>query len=387
MPHIRLYTYNMTMKSRYNEFNLLKVLAIFGLPAVHITEIINSNEELLSEAHITFNIVIISLCMFGASLFMICMGFGISNAYNGNYMLRGIQFLLLGLILNVLRYVVPDLFKYLLTDMSFNTFCSNLAKCFKSDIYYFVGLFFILYAVLRHFKLSDYVILGISIIILIDNIALYRFIDIDNTLISCICGNFFYVDNMSCFPLATWFVFPCIGIVLGDFLKKLDTEKYAKAMKYMLICSSFVFINFIGIFMINDWTFYDILTELVGAFNYYYIDTLSVILLTCITFFTIPIAYYICKKRIKGRVIRYLLKMSVYLVPFYMLQWIVIDWTFAVFDILNVTVTNTVIHIILMVGITFICAVISSKYGKKLMRLLMKITWLKPKQKVEKVIS
>lgn len=64
--------------TRFGEFELLKAIAILGLPAVHIME--EAIEAGYAGAGLTqFGQAIIGLCAFGPSVFMICMGFGIGG--------------------------------------------------------------------------------------------------------------------------------------------------------------------------------------------------------------------------------------------------------------------------------------------------------------------
>ena len=61
--------------TRFGEFELLKAIAIMGLPAVHLME--EAMEGGFASNGLTkFGTGIVGLCAFGPSVFMMCMGFG-----------------------------------------------------------------------------------------------------------------------------------------------------------------------------------------------------------------------------------------------------------------------------------------------------------------------
>ena len=65
--------------TRFGEFELLKAIAIIGLPAVHLME--ESMEKGFASPGLEqFGNAILVLCAFGPSVFMLCMGFGIGGA-------------------------------------------------------------------------------------------------------------------------------------------------------------------------------------------------------------------------------------------------------------------------------------------------------------------
>ena len=83
--------------TRFGEFELLKAIAIIGLPTVHVME--EALEAgIASERLMALGNGIIGLCVFGPSVFMICMGFGIGGGRTSADSIRrnGIQFLLIG---------------------------------------------------------------------------------------------------------------------------------------------------------------------------------------------------------------------------------------------------------------------------------------------------
>ena len=79
---------------RFGEFDLLKALAILGLPAVHILEEGMYN-NVVSDGVTSLEAVIVALCIIGPSVFMICMGFSMGGTRSSPYSLmkQGFRFL------------------------------------------------------------------------------------------------------------------------------------------------------------------------------------------------------------------------------------------------------------------------------------------------------
>ena len=99
-----------TPLTRFGEFELLKAIAIIGLPAIHLMEEAIEG-GFASPELMKFGSLIIGLCAFGPSVFMMCMGFGIGGGKTSADGIRrnGIQFLLIGAILNIFRWLIPGI--------------------------------------------------------------------------------------------------------------------------------------------------------------------------------------------------------------------------------------------------------------------------------------
>ena len=89
---------------------------------------------------------------------------------------------------------------------------------------------------------------------------------VTNNILMRVVGNFVYVDETSCFPLLSWAIFPTVGILLGEVLKKADDEKRAKIMKYMLIFSSVAFVSFLVFLWLGKFNFLNVLVSPINAY-------------------------------------------------------------------------------------------------------------------------
>jgi hypothetical protein len=72
---------------------------------------------------------------------------------------------------------------------------------------------------------------------------------VTNGIAASLLGNLVYVDKNSCFPLLSWSIFPSIGILLGEVLKKADEPKRENFMRRTLDFSLVLFVSFTVFFV------------------------------------------------------------------------------------------------------------------------------------------
>ncbi len=379
--------------TRFGEFELLKAIAIIGLPAVHLME--EAMEKgFASPGLMKFGNAILVLCAFGPSVFMVCMGFGIGGGKTSPKNIRenGIQFLMIGLLLNIFRWFLPGLLRSLVLHRNM---MQDIDFCLQSDIYYFTGLYFIFYSYLKEWKIPISGIIMISILMLTANTLLTPvthnmfpdLMDNDPTndtvpllVIGSLLGNLVYVDHTSCFPLLSWAIFPSIGVLLGEILKKSDEETRESIMKTVLGSSAVMLVSFL-VFL---WDYnIDILKALVSPANDYITDLPNVILLLSLALLLVAAFYYLCKRIGSSGFMAYMLRISTFIIPFYLLQWVIVAWVFYLMSTLQApegcyTLPMYIVSVIIVTGV---CLFVTSRYGMKIMKLLLKITSFKKKKK------
>ena len=366
--------------TRFGEFGLIKALAILGLPAVHLMEEAIEGGYASPEL-MRFGALIIGLCAFGPSVFMMCMGFGIGGGKTSAEGIRknGIQFLLIGAILNIFRWFIPGVVQSLTVHTHL---IDDIQFCLQSDIYYFVGIFFIFYSFLKKFKITPTRMIFISVILLTVNMILTPIMGqyITNPILSSLVGNIGYVDNTSCFPLLSWAIFPSVGILLGDILKKSDETKREIIMRRMLDFSFVLFFSFTTFLIMYG---IDFMQVLVSPSNEYITDLPNVILLISLALFLVSLTYYLCKKIGASSFMKFMLTISACIVPFYFVQWISIAWIFYALRIFNMPAECFGIgwYVLSVIAITALCIFVSKRYGMRLMKFLLKITTIKKKKK------
>jgi uncharacterized membrane protein len=306
---------------KFGEFDLIKAIAILGLPIVHLIEEGISGNYVSDGVH-KLEAFIVALCIVGPSIFMMCMGFsmgGPRNSYKST-LKQGWRFLMLGAILNLLRWILPGL---LVSVVHGTSMVDDICNFLVSDIYYFVGIFLIFYALMLKLKLKTSEILVITIVMLTVNTILTPVMPkiVTNRYLNQIIGNFVYIDETSCFPLLSWAIFPTTGIFLGEVLKKATDEQRSSIMRHMLLFSPVVFVSYLVSLGLYG---YDVMKVMVSPLNSYITDLPNVILMISLALFLFSLFYYVCNLIDRSRFMGFMVKISTYIVPFFMLQWILV---------------------------------------------------------------
>ena len=168
--------------------------------------------------------------------------------------------------------------------------------------------------------------------------------------------------------------------MLGEVLKKVDDDRRENIMKRILIFSPLVFVSFL-VFL---WSYnLDLLLILVSPLNSYITDLPNVILMITVALFLFGALYYPCKAIDKSRFMNFMGKISAYIVPFYMLQWVLVSWVLFVMDLfgLGYGTINIGWYLLCVAIITAICIYVTIKHGFKITKLLAKITSFRIKRK------
>ena len=364
--------------TRFGEFELLKAMAIIGLPAIHVMEEVleggfgSPGLQAIGDA-------VIGLCVFGPSVFMICMGFGIGGNQSSPDSIRrtGIQFLLIGALLNIFRWFLPGVVQSIVLH---TPLIEDFDYCLQSDIYYFAGLFFITHSFFKKRKITTpglilFSMLGLSLNTLLTPLT-HQYVT--NEIAASLLGNFVYVNKDSCFPLLSWSIFPSTGILLGEVLKKSDEAVRERFMKRLLDFSVVLFISFIVFLRDRN---IDIMKTLVSPANDYITDLPNVILLISLALALISLAYYLCKRIGASPFMAFMLRISAFIIPFYLLQWVLVSWIVYSLAIFRRPEGCFGIgaYVFTVALITAVCIFVSYRYGMKIMKTLLKITTVKKK--------
>lgn len=357
---------------RFGEFDLMKAFSILGLPLVHLLEEGIFHNYVSENVH-KLEAFIVALCIVGPSIFMLCMGFGIGGARNKpkSVMKHGLRFLALGAILNLVRWVLPGLLLFFVHGTSMS---EDIFYFFASDIYYFVGIFYLFYALMLKLKLATLEILVATVVMLTVNTLLTPIMSdvITNYYLTAIIGNIVYIDGTSCFPLLSWAIFPTVGIFLGDVLKKVNDEKRESIMKRMLIFSPVLFISYLVSLSLYG---HDVMKVMVSPLNDYITDLPNVILMILIALFLFAVLYYVSNWIDETKFMKFMMKISMHIVPFYILQWILVSWVYCGMDLFecNEGVLTLPWFIIAAAFITGICIYVTVKHGMKATKIILRM--------------
>ena len=184
------------------------------------------------------------------------------------------------------------------------------------------------------------------------------------------CGRFFYVDENSCFPLLSWTIFPVLGYCFGKIYRSFQTEKDRQG--FVLRMLIFCYVMYCALFYtFQSYKLNPNLIELSPA-NNYITDYGNVLLLICIAGMMIGIFYFAYMKRTESKPIKGLLKLSAVIMPFYLIQWVIICWMeelMVAFDFPQGGI-GVGAYYALSLGITLVTILLAMVFGEKINRLL-----------------
>ncbi len=208
---------------RQREVDALKAFSIIMMIITHCIDDLYPNYD---EHFISSLINDVLAQTIGAQGFMICMGLGMIYSRHAEpkaYVQRGVNILIIGQLLNLIRYGLIFCVSYAISGDPLARAYSFLV--FSSDILQFAGLFLILSGLIMHLKLKPGHVFGIAVIMNIIGMGLAGRIHTGSYAIDQLLGMFIYTDSESYFPLFNWFIFPAFGMLLGELLTHVFNKK------------------------------------------------------------------------------------------------------------------------------------------------------------------
>ncbi|MBQ9334239.1 MAG: DUF1624 domain-containing protein [Lachnospiraceae bacterium] len=162
----------------------------------------------------------------GAQGFMICMGIGMiysRHAEPKSYVHRGVNILIIGQLLNLIRYGLIFCVSYAISGDPLARAYSFLV--FSSDILQFAGLFLILSGLIMQLKLKPGHVFALSVVLNIIGMGLAGRIHTGSYALDQLLGMFIFTNSESYFPLFNWFIFPAFGMLLGELMTHVTDKK------------------------------------------------------------------------------------------------------------------------------------------------------------------
>lgn len=210
---------------RQIEVDIVKTICIIGMVFVHVFENFSYLET--GDNFVIYALLRIGNTIFGASLFMFCMGLGMNytNKKDPKYFIfRGIKLFIIGLLLNFFRAGLLLIIGRII-DPSWVLVKDIIYQIFQVDILFFAGLSLILFGFLRKIKTPVWVIVLISVCMSIIG-TIFNGYDLGNEFLNCLVGLFIgttgdiVFNTPSCFPLCNWFLIVMAGYCFAYALKK-----------------------------------------------------------------------------------------------------------------------------------------------------------------------
>lgn len=273
--------------------------------------------------------------IFGAQAFMICMGIGIVYSRRSTpqtHIARGFSLFIVGQVMNLARYAVPNLIGYAVTGDVF--YRKTVFLVFSSDIMQFAGLTFLLIGILQKLKFSELKMFVVSILMNLVGMLLAQKVDTGNYVINQFLGWFISNQAESYFPFLHWFIYPAFGMVFGTILKCVKDKN--QFYKTLLIPTGIFTIIYIFVAARIDQPFFLVIQNLESFNSMGITDALAQLVCNvcfiCIGFYVsniLPEGIYKGVSFISGNINR-----------FYCVQWVLIAFVDAALSLLSIEVTQ-----------------------------------------------
>jgi len=206
---------------RQVEIDLLKAFTVvFSMIIIHVFDY----DAVGFENNFTWWLDTIFGGIFAAPVFMFCMGLGMVYSRNSSprqMVVRGLKLLTIGQVLNLFRYTLIFAVQALL-EREYD-FRPAQALNLSSDIMQLSGLSFILMGLLLKFRLKNWAILVIAVLMNICGMLLDG-VQTGSYAFNQFLGFFWGTDTESFFPLFNWFIFIAAGKCFGSFYQRLESK-------------------------------------------------------------------------------------------------------------------------------------------------------------------
>ena len=313
----------MAKSRRFEELDIARALPLLLLPVVHVYEEMESIDS-LPESIVTNNEWILTLCTLMPSIFMIFLGANIvfsSRTTAKSLFVRGWKMLGVGLLLDVVRFGIP-ITSYCIVNQDWTDFFDEfLYYTAVSDIYDFVGLAFLAFALFKKLDLSKMKMF--AAVLLIADMLIPNF-STGNDFVDAILGCFIWMNEDSCFNFMQWLIFPVIGYIFGDLYKSFATEDARKCFVKKMLGVSVV--GLIGMWFSLASYGIDPLLVITSPMNEYITDIPNVIMLVFEAGIWVALVYFAYMKFKDAKVTRFLVNISKSIMTYYVVQWVIIGW-------------------------------------------------------------
>lgn len=334
---------NINTKIRLKEIDYMKTISIFCLIIVHVYEELcdfNALNKIASSGHSLFGSTLEWINgTIGATMFMFCMGVGIifsSRNDSTSLIKRGIRIFIIGKILNICRYLIPN---FILSSLGINLFQVEppVILFFECEIMEFAGLALITIGLFKKLNFNYCIMLMIALILQpIANIL--KNINCPNDLTTILLGQFVPTCKNSYFPLFMWLIFPVVGMIFGEGIKKIiDTRK-----TFYVYCIPLGIITIVSImYSLNQFniTAKDLFSLTNNkAYHMLFLETfISIVMILIET----GIFYFISEFFTNVKIVdNFVLYSSINLNKLFIVQWLIIPFIYVIMRILKMDLLN-----------------------------------------------
>lgn len=215
--------------NRVLEIELMKAVAIMGMVFVHVYEMSIRMKIISYNQSMAAFIIQFFGCVLSAGVFMFAMGWGAAyskSATPRTYVRRALSLFILGVVINLFEEYLPAI----LVPDAYGPLSEMLPSILTTDIFFFAALMSLFFALLKKLEARPGLAVSLSVILLavcfsINLLVGFESFTLGNEWMDTVLGLFIRVNEYSCFPFISWFVFPIVGYWLSVCFQKTDMKK------------------------------------------------------------------------------------------------------------------------------------------------------------------
>ncbi len=312
--------------TRQYEIDLLRAFPILFMVIIHVYESLSAGFYDPTPLTPTEHILQFLAGPATAPAFMFALGTGVIYTRHNkpkDLFIRGLKLFLGGYLLNALRSGIP-----LAIGMAINGKgdFDLVIYCFmNADILHFAGLAFMMTALFIKLGFSPLAIGAAAVVMQVCGQYLASFGE-TTSFMGYFVGQVYKCFYACCFPLLQWYIFPAAGIVYAFYLKRVsDLDSW---YRQILIFAASLLTGFVGYLGISGFD----LTQLYTLQNdtFYNQSFVRSVFALMLIFLELGIGHFIISKMSKPQ-LDFIVNASSSLTSIFVIQWILIGMTFAVF--------------------------------------------------------
>lgn len=319
---------------RQFEIDCVKFFALFYMICVHVYEEAGQYDFLHSMPEGVFrNLIEFAGGPLAAPMFMFAMGMGMVYTEHKTYrqfIYRGINLLITGVILNFFRETILELIGNFALGLDFTTdWIIDGLMCI--DILAFAGMSFIVVGIMKKFKLNGNIMLVICLVLQAIGIWGMK-LNISSAVLRNILGLLLPTGHSVAFPLTLWLIFPVSGQIFGEYL--INTDNKASLYKKLIL------IGVTAVIAVTSWLCFtgNDVRMIYALFEdtYYHQTIISATWTLGVDFIALGLAYYLFKGLEQTKAGRFVTFCGKKLKTIYIIQWLLIAYIVAFLTALEI---------------------------------------------------
>lgn len=253
---------------------------------------------------------------FAAPVFMFAMGMGMVFSHRNSakdWLLRGLDLYLIGFVLNLFRWVIPEAIRAGISGTAFDT--TVLYLLLQVDILEFAGLAFAFMGLMKMLKVPAKVVIIITVLCsLMGNIPMLHF---NSPVLADLVGLFVPTNGETTFPFTVWIVFVVAGYYFGKLYQRIGDKR--AFFRIVTPVSLLLTLPYIG------WSFYWLRGMFRDEYSFFFMNSFQAAVILVLIPGWLGTLYFLFDNH-HGIIVRFLCDLSKNINSVYVLQWTIIGF-------------------------------------------------------------